>query len=213
MDWNLGTCHWKTKTTICSNLSHFFNDTSIEHLKTGQLRGELRGDCEEFYLRISAELYVRSFCEAAEVLAGFWEAFWGLEGLWILKVTVYRKVSRRRFQRFQFKKLYWKAMYPTKSHIKFFPKLHIFCTKKCWKCIFLDLRKTSAFSRRPVFANPRLRRYLNLRKIDQSTFDSTFFMKYHNVNDILRPPQEKILINCVMKGQNQALRMILHITI
>ena len=33
---------------------------------------------------------------------------------------------------------------------------------------FLDLRKTSASSRRPVFANPRLRRDLNLRKIDQS---------------------------------------------
>ena len=45
------------------------------------------------------------------------------------------------------------------------------------------------------------------------TFDSTFFMKYHHVNDILRPPQAKIFINCVMKGQNQALRMILHVTI
>ena len=35
---------------------------------------------------------------------------------------------------------------------------------------FLDLCKTSASSRRPVFANPRLRRDLNLRKIDQSNW-------------------------------------------
>ena len=38
---------------------------------------------------------------------------------------------------------------------------------------FLDLRQTSASSRRPVFANPRLRRDLNLRKIDQSKHDPT----------------------------------------
>ena len=40
---------------------------------------------------------------------------------------------------------------------------------------FLDLRKTSASSRRPVFANPRLRRDLNLCKIDQSTSDIPLF--------------------------------------
>ena len=49
-------------------------------------------------------------------------------------------------------------------------KIHTFCTKNFWKCIFLDLRKTSASSRRPVFANPHLRRDLNLRKIDQSSY-------------------------------------------
>ena len=41
----------------------------------------------------------------------------------------------------------------------------------------------------------------------------TFDVNYHNVNDIVSPAQAKIFINCVMKGQNQALGMILHITI
>ena len=51
---------------------------------------------------------------------------------------------------------------------QYFIKIRTFCNKIFSKCIFLDLRKTSASSRRPVFANPRLRRDLNLRKIDQS---------------------------------------------
>ena len=70
---------------------------------------------------------MRSFCEAEEILAGFWEAFWGLEDLWILKVSQtflwwksIIKESLWYFQRFQFKKLYLQAMYPTKSHITIF---------------------------------------------------------------------------------------------
>ena len=38
-------------------------------------------------------------------------------------------------------------------------------------------------------------------------------MKLEAVNDIVSPPQMKIFINCVMKGQNQAIGMILHLTI
>ena len=38
-------------------------------------------------------------------------------------------------------------------------------------------------------------------------------IKYQPVNDIVSLPQAKIFINGVIKGQNQAIGMILHITI
>ena len=36
-------------------------------------------------------------------------------------------------------------------------------------------------------------------------FDSSFFIKNNALNDIVRPPQAKIFINGVIKGQNQAI--------
>ena len=44
-------------------------------------------------------------------------------------------------------------------------------------------------------------------------FDSSFFIKNNALNDIVSPPQAKIFINGVIKGQNQAIGMILHIII
>ena len=44
-------------------------------------------------------------------------------------------------------------------------------------------------------------------------FDSSFFIKNNGLNDIVSPPQAKIFINGVIKGQNQAIGMILHIII
>ena len=44
-------------------------------------------------------------------------------------------------------------------------------------------------------------------------FYSTFFIKFHALNGIVSPPQAKIFINDVIKVQNQAIGMILHITI
>ena len=44
-------------------------------------------------------------------------------------------------------------------------------------------------------------------------FYSTFFIKFHALNGIVSPPQAKIFINDVIEVQNQAIGMILHITI
>ena len=44
-------------------------------------------------------------------------------------------------------------------------------------------------------------------------FYITFFIKFHALNGIVSPPQAKIFINSEIKGQNQAIGMILHITI
>ena len=44
-------------------------------------------------------------------------------------------------------------------------------------------------------------------------FDSSFFIKNNALNDIVSPAQAKIFINGVIKGQNQAIGMILHIII
>ena len=44
-------------------------------------------------------------------------------------------------------------------------------------------------------------------------FYSTFFIKFHALNGIVSPLQAKIFINDVIKVQNQAIGMILHITI
>ena len=44
-------------------------------------------------------------------------------------------------------------------------------------------------------------------------FYSTFFIKIDALNGIASPPQAKIFINDVIKVQNQAIGMILHITI
>ena len=44
-------------------------------------------------------------------------------------------------------------------------------------------------------------------------FDSTFSMKYQAVSDFVSPVQANIFINSIMKGQNQAIGMILRITI
>ena len=44
-------------------------------------------------------------------------------------------------------------------------------------------------------------------------FLSNFLIKFHALNGIVSPLQVKIFINGVIKGQNQAIGMILHITI
>ena len=44
-------------------------------------------------------------------------------------------------------------------------------------------------------------------------FDNSFFIKNNALNYIVSPPQVKIFINGVIKGQNQAIGMILHIII
>ena len=60
---------------------------------------------------------------------------------------------------------------------------------------------------------------LNPKKISPATlitFDCTFFIEIPYempVNDIVSPAQAKIFINGVIKGQNQAIGMILHIII
>ena len=92
-------------------------------------------------------------------------------------MVVYRKVLRwwlsknscDIFKDFSSTSCIYKLCVLQRVATQYFIKIRTFCNKFFSKCIFLDLRKTSASSRRPVFANPRLRRDLNLRKFDQST--------------------------------------------
>ena len=44
-------------------------------------------------------------------------------------------------------------------------------------------------------------------------FDCSFFVKNNALNNIVSPAQAKLFINGVIKGQNQAIGMILHIII
>ena len=53
----------------------------------------------------------------------------------------------------------------------------------------------------------------NFRLRQSLFFTVHFFIKFHALNGIVSPPQAKIFINDVIKVQNQAIGMILHITI
>ena len=53
----------------------------------------------------------------------------------------------------------------------------------------------------------------NFRLRQSIFFTVNFYVEFHTLNGIVSPPQAKIFINDVIKVQNQAIGMILHITI
>ena len=129
----------------------------------------LRGDCEEFRFRIFAEKLKQRFCEAAEVfrallrghLRPFNQKWWCIQKGFEIILVIFSKISVQ--------KALFTSLEPTKSHVTVFYENTHFLYLKILEMHFLDLQKNSASSRRPVFANPRLRRDLNLRKINQSS--------------------------------------------